>query len=208
MTLLEEVINSYDNSIIPDRQIIDKINNLVEFIPKKELIKRDLIHTLNIISKGNKEKNLVKFEQIVKLHWNTKFNDIFFSILKSNNPSNIDVSLSMFEFLSLSDQNYILNNMYDSNLSNIEMKTCGVFLGKLYSKYDDAHWDLKEQLANIVDIKPFLVIHVYLTLLLDNKLDLICNQILRKLQKLNLNTSTMMLFYDLEDLCLEKGIPI
>lgn len=206
MTLLEKVINSYDNSIIPDRQIIDKINNLVEFIPEKELIKRDLIHTLNIISKGNKEKNLLKFEQIVKLHWNKEFNDIFFSILKSNNLSNIDVSLSMFNFLSLINQNIILNNIYDSNLSNIEMKTCGVFLGKLYSNYDN--WDLKKQIANLLDIKPFMVIHVYLTLLFDNKIDLICPQILQKLQRLKLNTSTMMLFYDLEDLCLEKGITI
>ncbi len=206
MTLLQDVIKSYNTSIEPDKQIVDKINSLVEIIPENELIKRELIHTMNIVSDLNKEKCLLKFENIVKCHWNIEFNDIFFAILKSTNTKNIDVLLNMFEFLSNNDQNMIINNIYNCNLVNLEMKTCGIFLGKLYLKPNQIHSDIKKVIANAIDFKPYMIINVYITIISNEQYDLICKDILQKLKKMNLNTSTMMLLYDLEDLCTEKGI--
>lgn len=206
MTLLEDVINSYNTSIEPEKQIVDKINSLVEIVPENEAIKRELIHTMNIVSDLNKDKCLLKFENIVKCHWNIEFNNIFFAILKTTNINNIDVLINMFELLSDDDQNMIINNIYNYNLINFEMKTCGIFLGKLYLKSNQTNHDIKKQIANTIDLKPYMIIHVYITIISNEQYDLVCKDILQKLKKMNLSTSSMMLLYDLEDLCTEKGI--
>lgn len=206
ITLLEDVINSYDNSIEPKKEIIEKINNLVEIIPENELIKRDLIHTINIISTSNKEKCLLKFENIVNNHWKKEFNKIFFTILKNTNVNNVDLLLEMFKLISNDDQYIIIDTIFNSNLVNLEMKTCGIFLSKLYLTNSISCETLKKGIEKLLDYKPYMIINIYITLISNDNFDLICKDILNNLKKMNLNTSTSMLLYDLEDLCTEKCI--
>lgn len=206
ITLLEDVIKSYDNSIEPKKEIIEKINNLVEIIPENELIKRDLIHTINIISTSNKKKCLLKFENIVKNHWKKEFNKIFFTILKNTNVNNVDLLLDMFKLISNNDQNIIIDTIYNSNLVNLEMKTCGIFIGKLYLTNGISFETLKKKIEYLLDYKPYMIINIYIILITNNNFELICKDLLNKLKKMNLNTPTSMLLYDLEDLCIEKCI--
>jgi len=205
-TLLENVINSYDNSIEPNNEVIEKINNLVELLPENELIKRDLIHTINIISISNKDKCLLKFENIVNNHWKKEFNKIFFTILKNTNVNNVDLLLDMFKLIPNTDQNIIIDTIHNSNLVNLEMKTCGIFLAKLYLTNTISYDTLKKKIENLLDYKPYMVINIYITLISNNNYSLICKDLLNNLKKMNLNTSTSMLLYDLEDLCEEKCI--
>jgi len=206
MILLQNVIESYDNSIKPDKEVVDKINGLVKIVPKNELIKRELIHIINIISESNKKKCLAKFQQIVNLHWKDEFDEMFFLLLKNTNITNIDVLIDMFNCLTTSNKNNIINLIYDSNLVNIEMKICGTFLGKYYSSNNSNYSDIQDKLENETNYKPHMIIHIFITLILNEKYDILYNNIIDKIKKMNINTSTRMLLYDLEDLCTEKGI--
>ena len=66
---LEDIHTSYDMSVCPPEDIVNKIAHLIPQYSKEETEKRDLLHVLNIISHKNKEQWLPVFFDIVENHW-------------------------------------------------------------------------------------------------------------------------------------------
>ena len=197
---IQDIRNSYHNSIAPNSQICKIIDNLIIDIPTKRIpkYKTDFINLINTISTTNRHELLPVFKNIVKNNWNKSNNDIFFTIIKSQSLFS-SIYAELMRELHIDDQEYIISMFKTNNFSTKEMVTLGIFFCKYILLSENIETDIDLYYSDFKTICPTMVISTLVDLCNNGNKNFVKQSFVDELGLMKYDMKTQMLMYDLED---------
>lgn len=196
---LTDVRSSYRISKNPNEEVIARIANLIEIIPKCVAEKKELLHILNKISIKNKEEWLPKFYKFTREKWKEEYNSILISTIRKQSLY-VDIYVEMLSFFTELFQIKILTSLLKCNESNSDMCTLGQFVGKWTIKKNMSKVAIEVFFGKIYEDIPGVVIGAFLILAKEGFSGLIPMNLYENLKQKKMETRVRMLLYDLEDI--------
>ena len=156
---IQDIRNSYYNSIEPNQEVCAIIESLVTNVHVKRVpkYKTDFLNLINTISMTNQHDLLPIFKDIVKNAWSKTNNDLFYTILKSQSLYS-SIYAQLMQELSSEDQEYIISMFKTKDLSTKEMVTLGIFFGKHMLLSDNLEQSLDSYYSEFKEIRPTMVL--------------------------------------------------
>ena len=200
---IHEIKKSYDYSTEPSKEIISILDKIyLENCKIESYDKSTLVNILNVVSNTNKDNILNKFKLLLN-EWTDEYTNIFINVICKQNLYT-EIYVKMCTLLPSKYQNQILNRLLEYNNSTHptnELKTIGEYIGHwiIYKNYSNG--EIYEFInRSPINKKCLMIINMFITFCKSGNKNLIPIVIVERINKLDIDTPTKILLYDLEDL--------